>query len=254
MRLVEARDAPLFHGSPLCNLIRVVSDDRLQLNQRGFISLSRSYHVARYFQEYSDFPGYGGVLVLDQAKLSQRYRVKPFHDQHNLDFESFYDENEERVFQPIEPLSNYLLSILIDRDAIKQALTDQHYREESEDYAKAFDGRRTAFVAGVRALLRHPAVNRWRPRLLRPNTSHMQTFGDYIQAHPEDDDEPDGPQQFRAIFVPPDHDMRRMPDPNTSREKIITANSGKEAREIAERFAEQQGYRLDSIFSSITPG
>jgi hypothetical protein len=244
MRLVEGRDAPLFHGSPLCNLIRIVMDDRMQLNRRGFISLSRYYHVAKYFQEWSDSPGYGGILVLDQTKLSQRYKIQPVHDTANIDDAAFHDEAEERVFQPIAPLSNYLLSININRAAIKRALTDQEYRDESEDYAEVFAGKRKLFLTGVRMLLKHPAVNRWSPRAKHLNASGLATVQDYVKAHPEKDERliASGPRQYEVTFVPPDHNMRKMPDPATSHIETITANSPLEARHTAEHFAAKHGY------------
>jgi hypothetical protein len=186
MVLQEARSAPLYHGTPLCNLLHIISQDRMQANRRGFISLSRSYHVANYFRSYSNFPDYGGVLVLDQQKLSQRYRLAPYSDNENIDDEAYDDEGEERVFRDIQPLSPYLLSINIDREAIKMAPQDRDYQENSEDYEQWFGGKRRQFLAAVRLLLKHPAVNRWAPRLTTPNTRYVARVEDTMDD--EDDD------------------------------------------------------------------
>ena len=195
MTICEALSAPLYHGTPLCNLLHIITDDRLQVNRRGFISLSRSYHVARYFNNWSNFPDYGGVLVLDQEKLAQRYRLAPYRDNRNLDDQAFNDEGEERVFRDIQPLSSFLLSINIDRNAVKMAPKDRDYQENSEDYDQWFGGKRRQFLTAVRLLLKHPAVNRWAPRLTTPNTRYVARVEDTM-----DDDDDDATPSYKPTM------------------------------------------------------
>lgn len=166
--IAESRDAPLFHGSPLPRLLNALSMN--QLGTRWQVSLSRSYQVALYFLDGGEQDGwdeYGGVLVLDQRKLAQRYAIRPFHDEWatHSGHTGWADEQEERLLKPVAPLSDYLLSVNVNPKAIQRAMTDTRYQTQSEDFESEFDDNVALFQQQCQALLQHPLLNKYKPRV-----------------------------------------------------------------------------------------
>lgn len=177
--LTEGRDAPLYHGAPICQLLRILQADALGLPGRA-VSLSRAPHVSGYFSAAGERMewDYGGVLVLDQGRLAQRYAIKPHHDRwaELPDHSGFRDEQEEKINGPIQPLSRYLLSITINPAHLRQARKDDDFMTNSEDFARFFGADRRTFKTLIGRLLRHPLLNKRPSRLPSPKLAALADY------------------------------------------------------------------------------
>lgn len=174
LALVEGRDAPLYHGTRLASMLHELLIDQLgrdDWNPR--ISLTRSYQVAHYFaQSDSPFSHFGGIFVLDQRKLAQRYLIRPYHDRWaGLDNENsgWRDEQEEQVVaKTIQPLSRYLISINADPDILREAYRETYYFRDDPEIQEYFGGRIRLAKQCIKNLLVHPLLNKWKPLVSRP--------------------------------------------------------------------------------------
>ena len=186
--IMEGADAPLYHGAPLPHLLRILQTDMLGKNYHRTVSLSRAYHVSNYFSasgERDVWEDYGGILVLDQRLLAQTYKIRPHNDEWayaNPDHSGFRDEQEEVVTGVIVPLSRYLISINVDPMMSKQASRDTDYMANSEDFETFFKNKRKEFKRLIGELLRHPLLNKWRPRVPMPNISTLLHYDDERKA------------------------------------------------------------------------
>lgn len=118
--LVEGRDAPLYHGTSICNganalhLNMLFASHAYEDDPFG-VSLTRDLNVAK------DFHG-EVIFALDQRALAQRYKITPFAaTAHDGMYHGKHTENaeyEEVVHGNIVPLDHYLLWFTVDEAAI----------------------------------------------------------------------------------------------------------------------------------------
>lgn len=173
--LHEGRDAPLFHGTPLAMLLNILKDDALTvgINWHGEgdrVATSRDWRVAAQFGVQGDYSGYPSMLVLDQRKLAQRYKIKPYQD---VDSEGneWPNEKEEMVMGDIRPLHRYLISINIEPHILAEAIEDSEFHEWVSEFWTEAEGEASPFPtpesveAALLTLSRHPLLNRWEPKV-----------------------------------------------------------------------------------------
>lgn len=131
--IVEAAEAPLYHFTSIWNLFKLMAADTLGKAEGGGLSLTRDPRM----------PFKGGhdvVLVLDQRRIRQRYRLTPsYGDSRGTDLVDPHDESEERLSKPLAPLSRYLIEIIIpDKLAAEVAeiepVFDKAERTREEDF------------------------------------------------------------------------------------------------------------------------
>lgn len=171
--LHEGRDAPLFHGTPLDMLLNILASDTLSvgINWRGEgdrVATSRDWRVAAQFGVQGDYSGYPTMLVLDQRKLSQRFKLKPYRD-YDAEGNAWADEKEEMVMGDIKPLHRYLISINIEPHLLAEAIDDTDFHVwMAETWAESENSPFTTpetVEAALLALSRHPLLNRWEPKV-----------------------------------------------------------------------------------------
>lgn len=176
------RIAPLFHGTPLTTLLIMLETDQLGFSGTP-VSLSRSYQVSWGF---GPGDGYGGVLVLDQEKLRQNYRLSPTDNMEGVTGSApahtgaWEAEHEEIVDRSIRPLSRYLLSINVDPAMLRQAQRDKRWLDKErkfwmngKNYYQNVDAVRSVVGSGemipriiprlTSKLLNNPLLNRYQP-------------------------------------------------------------------------------------------
>lgn len=129
--LFESKSAPLYHGTELLFLAAIVRDDTLsagvnwgRVGEPNGPRLTRNYRVAMTFAQDNEF-GMGGVLVLDQQKISQRHRIQPYADV-DAQGQRWSNEFEEvPLVAELYPLSRYLVSINVDPRHIRKVMADK---------------------------------------------------------------------------------------------------------------------------------
>lgn len=134
--ITEGRDAPLYHGTKMVNLLSILYHDSLDKgaywNRPGEPDgprLSRAFVTAWSFSEDDGEGRDGAVLELNQTLLAQRYRIVPYADVDGQG-ENWSNESEEVVVtKAIAPLSKYLTGIYIPHAAIQAILTDPEQME-----------------------------------------------------------------------------------------------------------------------------
>jgi hypothetical protein len=150
----------LYHGTTVPRLFKILRGNALRpANIRGGhkngVSTSRNYKVAlnTFSHDDADFPQYGVVLVLDWAKLAQRYKIKPYDD---IGDDS---EEEEAIIGTVKPLSNYLVSINVPN--VEAMIQDVEFK----DYLTEWDGFPTMKSVEVvlQKLAAMPVLNRLVP-------------------------------------------------------------------------------------------
>jgi len=106
----------LYHYTNNFNLYSIIKGDNLETEDDGKISFTRSKDKNQFEISRES----NCVIVVDGDKLSNNYKVTPFHD---IDFESTVkkeksyryktDEMEEKVKGPIKNLSKYIIKVII---------------------------------------------------------------------------------------------------------------------------------------------
>lgn len=190
--LTEGRDAYLYHGTSLVSALGIIAANKIEgssqydHNPTG-VSLTRDYVTARDFGTIWErqFPV---VFVLDQQKLVRsRHKLLPRQDsypkgervpdgttgkhieksgRYTVDNTPVYRgrEAEEMVLSDLSPLSDYLVSINIAPQHLEQAGSDpDYYVWMSEEGHTELS--RKQFFNSIHALLAHPLLNRWVPRV-----------------------------------------------------------------------------------------
>ena len=114
----------LYHYTNLDNLIKILNQDILKSNSDngGYISFTRN----KNFVKISRFLSGGSVdcaLIINGDKLSDNYKIKPYHDQEYFnktekDFGSEEMELEEQIKGDISPIKPYIINIIILNDKI----------------------------------------------------------------------------------------------------------------------------------------
>ncbi len=150
----------LYHGTTIPRLFKILRGNALRpANLRGGhkngVSTSRSYKVAQdtFSHDDPEFPQYGVVLILDKAKLVQKYKIVPYDD---IGDDS---EEEEQIIGTVRPLSAYLVSINIPN--IEEMIQDDGFKE----YLTDWDGFPTLEIVeqAFQKLINSPALNRIMP-------------------------------------------------------------------------------------------
>lgn len=134
MFLNEGRDAPLYHGTSMTNATRIIDSDVLEaretpdsvksftdwdITKRKVISTSRSYKFSAAWNENR-----GAVFELDQRVIAQTNRIVPynfFNDRTrvaDLPHNVWINQHEEAIVGNLNPLSRYLLRIIISSESI----------------------------------------------------------------------------------------------------------------------------------------
>lgn len=123
-RLVEGRDAPLFHATGPLAALSIVRDNQIRARDETIegrevvgVSLTRSFRFAQTFRRRDSII----VFQLDQRRLAQNYRFIPrdyFGAMKQADPDSFafygkfaHDEFEEFLIGSITKLDRYLTAI-----------------------------------------------------------------------------------------------------------------------------------------------
>lgn len=166
--------APLFHGTNLLSLAAIIASNKLNAaenwgrpNEPTGPRLSRSFKVAMSFAMDNEF-GMGGVLVLDQQRISHNHKIVPYAD---VDFagDRWSNEFEEvPITGALSPLSNYLISININPALIQETMDDEDamnfgVNDNSGCVMDIFSSIEECHLA-LENLLNHPKLNRFDPR------------------------------------------------------------------------------------------
>lgn len=128
--LHESKSAPLYHGTNLLFVAAIVASNELSAGmmwgRKGEPNgprLTRNYGVAMTFANDNEFT-MGGVLVLDQGRISNNHRIQPYRDV-DAQGEAWPNEYEEvPLTQALKPLSRFLVSINCNPDHIREVLAD----------------------------------------------------------------------------------------------------------------------------------
>lgn len=130
-KLNEGRDAPLYHATSIQNLINILNNNTLKTGRlyakdvlkgkkTGSISLTRSKEFANRYTNN------GAILILDQSKLINNYKLTPVGDNVNIlgntsTRRDYNSKAEEVIEKNISPLNNYLLGIEINLKLNKES-------------------------------------------------------------------------------------------------------------------------------------
>lgn len=143
MRLVEGRDAPLYHFTLLPALMAIINTDCLGKGEG--VSLTRDIN-SPYFSH-----GFWTkvALVIDQSRLGSRYRIEPRSGAAYADDFTLFQkggekhkakEQEEFVSQPIMPLHPYLTHIVLsDSKFMTDLLRHMRRQMSGKPQAKSFE-------------------------------------------------------------------------------------------------------------------
>jgi hypothetical protein len=172
--IFESKSAPLYHGTDLLLLAAIVQGNFLHKGinwgrpgEPNGPRLTRNYGTAYSFANDNEF-GMGGVLVLDQMKIAQRYRIQPYADV-DASGERWVNEFEEvPITSEIGPLNRYLISINADPAHIQTVMADEDLMghrcaEASHCISETFATYEECHDA-LDHLLKHPMLNRMVPR------------------------------------------------------------------------------------------
>lgn len=125
--LSEARQAPLYHSTRLYNAEKILKDNTLYgtMHDNGAMEGKRGIFFTRSLKHAGTIYGTAEkvIFVIDQLKLSYRYKIKPIKNWHNEDknkkpqwmtgylggneFEEFVETKEIRDFD------NYITKIIV---------------------------------------------------------------------------------------------------------------------------------------------
>jgi hypothetical protein len=114
--LAESRSAPLYHGTTLVNLTRILDTQQLQARKPYFennpvVSLSRDIRLATTWARVAKGRESSAVIELDQQKLTQRYKIQPFNYFSSSSVST--DEYEERSYRTINDIDKYITKIIL---------------------------------------------------------------------------------------------------------------------------------------------
>lgn len=163
-----SRSAPLYHATALNYALAIIAGNALGVpgTHRGSnqVSASRSYQKAYDIAEAAADTAVV-VFVLDQAKLTTRFRITPFHDAHWQNggvydpSDDRTDEQEEVIHGIVRPLDRYLMSI-----NVNPALLDRALKDNLSSWIWRDLGSPDQVAALIASLKQHPLLNRFAPR------------------------------------------------------------------------------------------
>jgi len=162
----------LYHGTAMSHLGLIVKSNVLY--QGGYwhkpgephgVRCTRSLEAAKTFAFEQEFPG--GILMLNWAKIAQRYKTIAHTDTQYNDVDPNQpgkawgmDEAEEVILvAAVKPLSDYLEGVLMQPNELQALRAGEYLKDEwTEGYA-AYDGRpRYVHRRGIQALMAYPNI------------------------------------------------------------------------------------------------
>lgn len=140
--LSEGRDAPLYHGTSLPKATWILHSNILEARatpqtinsfetfaKHKIISTSRSY---RFAQEWASARGV--VFELNQSIIAQTNRIGP-HNFFNDSARNYggtvsagFNQHEEAIIGDLNPLSRYLLKVIISSESVLQYWTNHRIK------------------------------------------------------------------------------------------------------------------------------
>lgn len=114
--IIEGRDAPLYHITYLHRFEGIMQDDMLKGKHVSITRNPRLHRIAGLVMSWEV------KLILDQRRLSQRYRIEPIDDLANVSQnrsrslmrgQEAQREDEEIIFGPVKDLHRYLRYVLV---------------------------------------------------------------------------------------------------------------------------------------------
>lgn len=126
--LHEGRDSPLYHGTTVYQFLSIYRDNTLwgrntpdSMGHIRSIRTSRDWFVAAEHGQDMDVSGV--VIVLNQTKLAQRYKIVPYADQRGWSRNSGQSESEEVIItDKLYPLSDYAIEYKVDPESLEYLL------------------------------------------------------------------------------------------------------------------------------------
>jgi hypothetical protein len=111
--LNEGRDAPLFHWTREQSLFNIISSDYLTANPSNVpmgVSTSRNLNTIFFNNRFA-------VLILNQSKLAQRYKIVPLYGDSPVQMRA--NEQEERIITAkLDDVHKYITAIGIDSSVL----------------------------------------------------------------------------------------------------------------------------------------
>jgi len=98
---------PLYHYTQIDNLERIIKSNKLK-SPVSFTRFKKSPSIANF--TYAE-----AIIVIDGDKLSNNYKIGPYHDLNTISTQKKYSKNyefEERVDKDIENLDKYITKII----------------------------------------------------------------------------------------------------------------------------------------------
>lgn len=110
--LIESRSAPLYHATKAADAERILKTNTLfgsvqddgQTKGQKVIFVTRNLKAAKHFINYDGRHAAGVVFVLDQEKLSHRYKIKPiknWQDEREDTWKSERDRKKLKLHLPM---------------------------------------------------------------------------------------------------------------------------------------------------------
>lgn len=122
--ITEGRDAPLYHGTDTGSAIDIIQSNEFKAHENLYdegtpgVSFSRNMTIGNRFA--TNMGRFGIVFEVDQKKLAQNYKIKPFNyyssngtRQMDSDVMGAYNEFEERVYSDIKNADRYITKVIV---------------------------------------------------------------------------------------------------------------------------------------------
>lgn len=158
--IIAGPRAPLYHGTDVINLANIIRENTLdegayweRAGEPHGVRFTRDVRMAWTFGESEvDRPT---VLVFDQTRLAQRYRIVPYQDVNAVGGQWESNEMEEVVVAPKIPVSPYLIAILVNPAHIQEVRA-----KDWAEYAMVERGFKSvrSYYAALDKLSRHPLI------------------------------------------------------------------------------------------------
>lgn len=185
-------DNHLFHGTGIYCLTSIVASGELwegihwgKPDEPHGPRTTEDFEKACEFIENSMYWGEGGVIVLDRELLARDYPLVSYTDRSYLG--EIWPGRSEREIAIITPklvdLDKYLVSIIVDEEAIEQALLDENIEAAMCEGGWAYESGEAAdvgialFRQEVEILKAHPKLN-----LLPPPVGGLPWRGNWQRA------------------------------------------------------------------------
>lgn len=139
----------IYHYTNLCRLIGILNDNTIEgsysvIGDCSNVSFTRNQN---FHNIDHDILGLSCRLVIDGNKLSNNYKIKPYHDTHNIkdeDFGTEQMEQEERVNGDIFPIKPYIISIDLTNEVCNEwpeKFDFDNVLDELNNFLKSYDNK-----------------------------------------------------------------------------------------------------------------